>query len=78
MLPLPLAGVFGADHRVLSGDGMGHICDPAAALEPGTELPIHRHPHTAETYIVLRGTINVFFYNDDRMALDKVYGYFRV
>lgn len=25
------------------------------ALEPGTILPIHRHTHTAETYILLRG-----------------------
>ena len=24
------------------------------ALEPGTILPIHRHPHTAETYLLLR------------------------
>ncbi|MDD2294061.1 MAG: WbuC family cupin fold metalloprotein [Bacteroidales bacterium] len=35
------------------------------ALEPGTVLPIHRHNHTAETYILLRGSINVIFYNDD-------------
>ena len=41
------------------------------ALEPGTELPIHRHPHTAETYIVLRGAIKVFFYNDDRMVANE-------
>ena len=41
------------------------------ALEPGTELPIHRHPHTAETYIVLRGAIKVFFYNDDRMITNE-------
>ena len=27
------------------------------ALEPGTVLPIHRHRHTAETYIVLRDAI---------------------
>ena len=27
------------------------------ALEPGTILPIHRHPHTAETYLLLRGKI---------------------
>lgn len=33
------------------------------ALEPGTELPIHRHPHTAETYLLLRGRIDVLFYN---------------
>ena len=25
------------------------------ALEPGTSLPIHRHRHTAETYVLLRG-----------------------
>ena len=41
------------------------------ALEPGTELPIHRHPHTAETYIVLRGAIKVLFYNDDRMLTNE-------
>lgn len=52
------------------------------ALEPGTLLPVHRHRHTAETYIVLRGAIRVLFYDDDRMLTDeytvhpeeKVYG----
>ncbi len=34
------------------------------ALEPGTILPIHRHRHTAETYLLLRGRIDVVFYND--------------
>lgn len=33
-------------------------------LLPGTELPIHRHRHTAETYILLRGLMNVIFYDD--------------
>ena len=37
------------------------------ALEPGTVLPVHRHSHTAETYIVLRGSIKVLFYNDDKV-----------
>lgn len=32
-------------------------------LLPGTPLPIHRHPHTAETYILLRGKMFVIFYN---------------
>jgi len=41
------------------------------ALEPGTALPIHRHQHTAETYIVLRGAIKVFFYNDERMVTNE-------
>lgn len=38
------------------------------ALEPGTVLPIHRHMYTAETYVVLRGRLNVDFYNEDRQV----------
>ncbi len=34
-------------------------------LLPGTSLPVHRHNHTAETYILLRGRMNVIFYNDN-------------
>lgn len=34
------------------------------ALEVGTVLPIHRHVHTSETYILLRGRIRVMFYNN--------------
>jgi cupin fold WbuC family metalloprotein len=33
------------------------------ALEAGTILPIHRHQHTAETYVLLRGKIEVQFYD---------------
>lgn len=33
-------------------------------LLPGTVLPIHRHTHTAETYVLLRGKMFVVFYND--------------
>ncbi len=40
------------------------------ALEPGTLLPIHRHRHTAETYILLRGCIRVLFYNDEKELTD--------
>ena len=29
------------------------------ALEPGTVLPVHRHPHTDETYVILRGRFDV-------------------
>ena len=42
------------------------------ALEPGTELPIHRHTHTAETYFVIRGKIKVLFYNDTKQITDTV------
>ncbi len=34
------------------------------ALEPGTEIPVHRHPNTAETYFVVRGKVRVSFFND--------------
>ena len=30
-----------------------------------------RHLHTAETYILLRGRINVLFYNDDKQVQEK-------
>lgn len=33
-------------------------------LLPGTALPIHRHRHTAETYVILRGKMYVVFYDD--------------
>jgi len=36
------------------------------AMEPGTKLPIHRHRHTSETYILLRGGIRVLFYNENK------------
>lgn len=42
------------------------------ALEPGTELPIHRHTHTAETYFVIKGKIKVLFYNDTKQITDTV------
>ncbi len=41
------------------------------ALEVGTVLPIHRHQHTAETYILLRGRINVLFYNDKGVEVER-------
>lgn len=41
------------------------------ALEPGSVLPIHRHCHTAETYILLRGRIDVMFYDDERVEIER-------
>ena len=42
------------------------------ALEPGTLLPIHRHPHTAETYLLLRGKVKVMYYNEQKEVTDSV------
>lgn len=52
-------------------------------LMPGTILPIHRHKHTAETYILLRGKMFVVFYNDmgvqiERHLLDPTIGNYGV
>jgi len=34
------------------------------ALEPGTEVPIHRHTKSTETVIVLRGRVRQNFYDE--------------
>ena len=52
-------------------------------LLPGTPLPIHRHRHTAETYVILRGKMLVVFYNDlgaqtERYLLDPSQGNYGV
>ena len=52
-------------------------------LLPGTILPIHRHCHTAETYVLLRGKMIVVFYNDmggqiERFLLDPALGNYGV
>ncbi len=52
-------------------------------LLPGTPLPIHRHRHTAETYVILRGKMFVIFYNDlgaqtERYLLDPSQGNYGV
>ena len=40
------------------------------ALQPGTILPIHRHPFTAETLIVVRGSVCQKFYNNKGEVTD--------
>ncbi len=52
-------------------------------LLPGTPLPIHRHKHTAETYVLLRGKMFVVFYDDlggqiERFLLDPTQGNYGV
>ena len=41
------------------------------ALEPGTILPIHRHRGTAETVIIIRGSLREDFYNDQGEIMDS-------
>lgn len=42
------------------------------ALEPGTELPIARHPNSSETLIMLRGKIRVLIYDDNKNVIEDV------
>ena len=53
------------------------------ALEIGTILPIHRNPMSSETLVLLRGKIDVMFYNDrgeeiQRYRLDSNIGTYAV
>ena len=40
------------------------------ALEPGTVMPIHRHRHSSETVVVLRGKVKWVYYNDKKEVTD--------
>ena len=40
------------------------------ALEPGTVMPIHRHRHSSETVVVLRGKVKWVYYNDQKEVTD--------
>ncbi|MCI5450455.1 WbuC family cupin fold metalloprotein [bacterium] len=42
------------------------------ALEMGTDVPIHRHPATSETVILLRGSVRETFYDDKGHATESV------
>ena len=35
------------------------------AVEPGTDVPIHRHPTKDESFVLLRGRVKVTTHNDD-------------
>ena len=42
------------------------------AVEPGTEIPIHRHPDKYESFVVLRGKVRSTTYNDDGTVIESV------
>lgn len=42
------------------------------AVEPGTEVPIHRHPTKDETFVLLKGRVRVTTHNDDGSIIDDV------
>lgn len=42
------------------------------AVEPGSEVPIHRHPTKDESFVLLRGKVRVTTYNDDGSIKESV------
>ena len=42
------------------------------AVEPGTEVPIHKHPTKDETVVILRGKVRVTTHNDDGSIIEDV------
>lgn len=42
------------------------------AVEPGTDVPIHRHPSKDESFVLLRGRVVVYTYKDDGGVLESV------
>lgn len=42
------------------------------AVEPGTEVPIHRHPTKDETFVTLRGKVRVCTYDDEGNVVENV------
>ena len=68
------------DMRNSAEDGSQRMLN---ALEMGTVLPIHRHRTSSETQILLRGKIDVIFYDDngsetERFHLDPQNGMYAV
>ena len=42
------------------------------AVEPGTVVPIHRHPAKDESFVILRGKVRVTTHNDDGSIIEGV------
>ena len=57
------------DMRTSSSDGSQRMLN---AIEPGTELPVHRHRGSSESCFVLRGSAEEIFYDDDGNVTERV------
>ena len=42
------------------------------AVEPGSDIPIHRHPDNDESFVVLRGKVRSTTYKDDGSVIESV------
>ena len=42
------------------------------AIEPGTQMPIHRHGTSSETVVCVRGHFEEYFYDDEGRLTDTI------
>lgn len=42
------------------------------ALQPGTQIPIHRHRDSTECIIILKGKVEEIFYNEKGVECDRI------
>ena len=42
------------------------------AVEPGTEVPIHKHPTKDESFVILRGKVRVTTHNDNGSIIEDL------
>lgn len=57
------------DLRNSDADGSQRMLN---AIEPDSPLPIHRHRHTSETVVCLRGHLQEPFYDEDGRLTDTI------
>lgn len=55
------------DLRTDAGDGSQRMLN---ALLPGTVVPVHRHPHSSETVVLLCGRLDEVIYEEGRFGGD--------
>ena len=56
------------DLRTASDDHSQRLLN---ALIPGTQVPIHRHPTTAETAVILYGYIDEIYYDNEGHEIER-------
>ena len=59
-------------NRLLHASPNDKVQKMVDVLLPGTEMPIHRHLNTAETLIILKGEIDIVYYDDKGNETDSV------
>lgn len=57
------------DLRNSENDGSQRMLN---AIEPETIMPIHRHPNTSTTVIIIRGKMRQNFYDDNGTLIESV------